>query len=738
METRDEIFAFGEFRLDVKERRIWRGHALVTLPPKTFDLLVIMVKDAGRLLDKDYLIRSVWPDSYVQDANLSVHVANIRKALGRTAEAIPFIETVPKAGYRFVVPVSRLPLQDEPTPQIDPAPPVLDGEALELLPEKTVEPLSPISSALPARRIRVPRRWLAALTVAAMAVIFAVFLVRTKATTERFPAAAMTTRPLISTPGLFLQPAFSPDGLQLAYTWHSNTDLHQSIYVQNIYDDRRSLLIDTGRDDYAPTWSPNGDRIAFLHTGSAPQTFEVIVVNRRTPAQQRRIATVCDASDAFHGAPSLSWSPDGRSLVTTDCEKNGNPGLTVISVETGALGHLTAPPARTVDDQAVYSPDGAQIAFRRSEGDASDDIYLIPSTGGTARKITTQSNPIDGLAWSADGRRIIFSSAHATSQGSIWSLSIDGGEPVAVTTPLTHTSSPAVSPAGHRMAYVNSPNNVSIWKLSLTGLHESQPFIASNFFDSSAVYSPDGTQVAFRSDRSGSNEIWLSRSDGSEPRRITHFGGPMTGSPSWSPDGKSLAFDSRVRGHADIYVASLVNGDVRRITTTTDSDTDNVVPNWSADGTAIYFSSDRTGSWQIWRHGIADGVETQITTHGGFNATESADGKYLVYVDDMDHTEIRMRSLADPRSDRPLVSLGQGLWHSWGLTHDSLLYLTRPSGSASADLWKLDLRSGKRETLTSIPQAVNDILSISSDQHSLLHARRSSSGSSIMIVDGWR
>ncbi|WP_446742207.1 winged helix-turn-helix domain-containing protein [Silvibacterium acidisoli] len=738
MQTSDEIFAFGEFRLDVKERRIWRGHALVTLPPKTFDLLVIMVKDAGRLLDKDYLIRSVWPDSYVQDANLSVHVANIRKALGKSAEAVPFIETVPKAGYRFVVPVSRLPLQVDSIAHIEPVPPEPGHEALEILPPETVEQPLQIPSVASPRRTRVPRRWLAALTMASMAVIFAVFLVRIKASTEHFSPSAATTHPLISTPGLFLQPAFSPDGSQLAYTWYSGKDQNQSIYVQNISEDRRSLLVDTGRDDYAPAWSPTGDRIAFLHTGSVAQTFEVLVVNRREPSQPRRIATICDASDAFHGMPSLSWSPDGKSLLTTDCTKTGNATLTVISVANGARVRLTNPPARALDDQAVYSPDGAWIAFRRSEGDWSDDIYLIPSAGGAVRKITTQSNPIDGLAWSADGNRIIFSSAHATSQGSIWSLPLNGGVPVAVTTPLTHTSSPAVSPAGHRMAYVNSPNNVSVWKLSLTGRHESQPFIASNFFDSSAVYSPDGTQVAFRSDRSGSNEIWLSHSDGSEPRRITHFGGPMTGSPCWSPDGKSLAFDSRVGGHADIYVANLETGNIRRITTTTGSDTENVVPNWSADGAALYFSSNRTGSWQIWRHVIADGTETQITSNGGFNAIESADGKYLIYVGDMDSTEIRIRSLADPQDDRRLIALGSGLWHSWGLTRDSLLYLTRPSGSASAELSKLDLHSGRREEIASIPQAVNDILSISSDKKSLLHARRSSSGSSIMIVDGWR
>ncbi len=741
MVTKDEIFVFGEYRLDVRERRLWQGNAVVALSPKTFDLLVVMLQGAGRLLEKDYLIRSVWPDSYVQDANLSVHIANIRKILGKDSDVEQFIETVPKVGYRFVVPVSSL---------LDPK--SLPGQGVAdnaPAPESTHEHLSPqvvspsaTAAPLSSRTsIKDGRRFPVLLLLALFAILIGAGVLALRFSTARkegITENSTSTRPLTSTPGLFLQPAFSPDGQELAYTWRANLNSRQSIYLQHVLSEDRRILIDTGSDDYSPSWSPSGSEIAFLHSLGDDRTLEIVIVKKQNPALRRRVATICDANDAFRNPPALSWSPDGHTLVTTDCGgKNESPALTLISVDTGQKHQLTHAPPRTVDDQAAFSPDGTLIAFRRSQGDSSDEIYIVPATGGLERKLTSRSNPIDGLAWSSDGKRIIFSSGRATSLGNIWSLPLSGGSPTAVTTPLTHTSSPTVSPVGHRMAYVDSPNNVSVWRLGVEPHGDSEPFITSNFFDASAVYSPDGARVAFRSDRSGANEIWICKSDGSEPKRITHFDGPMTGSPRWSPDGRSLAFDSREGGRADVYVVNLDSGESVRITNSAATNSDNVVPGWSRDGSAVYFSSNRTGTWQIWQHALDTGAETQITTNGGFNATEAPDGNSLLYVGDMDRTGIRRLSLQQTHDDTPLASLGPGLWHAWTVSRDGLFYLKRFPSTAAMTLFRLDLRSGKTQVLGQATQAVNDTISPSPDGRWVLFARRSNTNSSIMILDGW-
>ena len=104
-ETR-HLYEFGPYRLDPSERKLLCNNEIVELPPKAFDTLVLMVRNSGHLMEKDELIRTLWPDSFVEDGSLSNNVFLLRKALGEDPQ---YIETVPKRGYRFVAGVRCLP-----------------------------------------------------------------------------------------------------------------------------------------------------------------------------------------------------------------------------------------------------------------------------------------------------------------------------------------------------------------------------------------------------------------------------------------------------------------------------------------------------------------------------------------------------------------------------------------------------------------------------------------------------
>jgi DNA-binding winged helix-turn-helix (wHTH) protein len=102
------FYAFGPFRLDSRERVLLRDGQPVSLAPKTVETLLLLVRNAGHLVEKDEVMRRVWPDTFVEEANVAKNVFFLRRLLGRTDDGREYIETVPKRGYRFVAEVKEL------------------------------------------------------------------------------------------------------------------------------------------------------------------------------------------------------------------------------------------------------------------------------------------------------------------------------------------------------------------------------------------------------------------------------------------------------------------------------------------------------------------------------------------------------------------------------------------------------------------------------------------------------
>ena len=102
-----DLYSFQEFTLDVFDRRLTRGACPVQLAPKTYDLLVVLIRRAGRLVTKHELLESIWPNVFVSEGILTVHVAALRKAFGDTRRAPVYIETVSRFGYRFIARVTH-------------------------------------------------------------------------------------------------------------------------------------------------------------------------------------------------------------------------------------------------------------------------------------------------------------------------------------------------------------------------------------------------------------------------------------------------------------------------------------------------------------------------------------------------------------------------------------------------------------------------------------------------------
>lgn len=695
------MFQFGEFRLDVRERRFTRGSSEIPLAPKAFDLLALFVTHSGELLTKEVLLRELWPDTFVEEGVLSVYVSALRKALGDTAGTSKLIETLPKKGYRFIASVMETRA---------PAPP----------------------------RSRVRFRTVAVGSIALLAVTFAWGIWQRGGNRELTQYALEKARPLTSSAGIVYQPAVSADGERVAYVWEPFDGGPMRIYVQAVKGSDRTQLTTGPGYSFAPAWSPNGEQIAFLYGTRDGGPVDVMLADLRNPNSLRKLVSLGRFVSSEHPLPSLDWSPDGKFLLGADTTgESHSPSLTIISVVSGEKTFLTRAPPQAADVDARYSWDGNTIAFRRCIGSSVDDIYVMPATGGRARRLTNDLRRIRGLTWSSEGRSLIVASNRASALTSLWRIFLDSRPAVELTTPVVHASAPAVARDVKRLAFVSEVNDVNIWKAPVNGSAPPVQVVASTYLDSSPDISSDGARIAFRSDRTGSNEIWVADSDGRNPRQLTHFGGALTGCPRWSPDGRWLAFDSRASGSAEIYKLRLDNGTLTRLT---ESHSDDIVPSWSHDGQFIYFASNRTGSEQIWKIPAPGGTETQITSGGGFGGMESVDGRTLYYVKDLGKTSIWRMPVAGGPSTEVIEAMGPRLWGYWSVSEHYLTFFHLASlDTGKADILQLDLATKIVRRLATTERAVESGtkgFSISRDEQWIFYAQHDVYQTSIMLADG--
>ncbi len=334
------IYEFDPFRLDVAERILLRDGEVIQLQPKVFDLLLALVERHGRLLEKDELMKLVWPDAIVEEANLANNISILRKTLSENGER--FIETVPKRGYRFVASVKKV--GEENAGQVRSE----QSGSQSATNEKQTAVISAESA--PSRimasagglisRLKLHKK--SAITTASALIIAAtgvsLWLFNFFAQRLSPPAPEPRLIPFTSLPGEESQPTFSPDGNQIAFVWRDEKTGRSDIYVKLIDAETRLRLTDKMTDqashtrshispigqidlsdEVSPSWSPDGHDIAFLRRSS--KSNGVYIVSALGGAE-RKVGEVF-ADDVW--ANYLHWAPDGKHLVIEDKDTPQEP-----------------------------------------------------------------------------------------------------------------------------------------------------------------------------------------------------------------------------------------------------------------------------------------------------------------------------------------------------------------------------------------------------------------------------
>jgi Tol biopolymer transport system component/DNA-binding winged helix-turn-helix (wHTH) protein len=710
------IMRFGVFELDPRSGELRRSGYRIKIQEQPFKVLMTLLEHPGEVVTREELQRLIWPDESFGDFDhaLSVAVGKLRTALNDSAEAPRFIETLSRRGYRFIGDNTQLP----------------SATSVSVEPEELKS--NPPSPVQPARHADDHPNWVKigvrALIGAACVVTLFLFYIRWRPHTEQL---ALTPIPFTAFPGREVVPTFSPDGTQIAFAWTggpASVSKGFDLYVKVIGSENLLRLTNHPSGWISPAWSPDGTQIAF-HRVSGADTGLYVVPALGGPERKLRSTTLRKDELLTEVTATISWSADGKWIAYVDSTPRT---IFLLSVESLASKQLPVPENCVAGSLPSFSHHGNQLAYTCWDS-AEFGVYTVAPWGGTPTRIATLTGLQSGIAWTGDDKRLILS-LNQNSGGELLEVTLANGS-VQKLNFGQDPAWPAISRNGDRLAFANSFDNVNIWRKDL--FHPDSPgvkLLVSTREQTNPTYSPDGTHIAFESNRGGVPEIWVSDSDGSNLVQVSRLNNYATGTPHWSPDGRKLAFDSWIRGHAEVYVVDFSELMSRKVATNFSV---MFQPSWSHDGRWIYFLSLIGGEApKVYRCLENGGNATMVSPGPAFSFRESFDGETLYFVDGWTDATLKRVSVNQPGPASPVEGMP--------LLKDAALWTVVPGGiyfvpaDSPHSIRYFDLSTRRVHRITEVDRDFNSAnggLSVSPDGRWILYSQVDDVNSDIMLVN---
>ena len=285
--------------------------------------------------------------------------------------------------------------------------------------------------------------------------------------------------------------------------------------------------------------------------------------------------------------------------------QSGNSEIYVVNANGDNLRQLTNNPAQ--DRYPAWSSDGRKIVFQ-SDCDGNPEIYVMNADGTNLTRLTAQSAPDQNPVWSPDGRKIAFQSDR-DGNSEIYVMNADGTSKKCLTNHFAMDWHPVWSPDGRKIAFQSDRDgNSELYVLNADGGRDLRRLTRNPARESHPVWSTDGGKIFFQSSWNNISELYIMDADGDNLIPLTHTVSGMESSPAadednfletyaLSPDGSKIAFQSNRDGNFDIYVMNLKDSNLLCLTNNPASEKH---PKWSPDSKKIAFQSDRDGGYGIY------------------------------------------------------------------------------------------------------------------------------------------
>jgi Tol biopolymer transport system component/DNA-binding winged helix-turn-helix (wHTH) protein len=596
------IIRFGSFEVDLRAGELRRSGIKVKLSGQPFDVLVALLEKPGLVVTREELHDKLWPqDTFVDfEQGLNKAINKLRDALGDDADNPRFVETLPRRGYRFLVPLMQA---------TEPA-----SAKISVTPRdhQTDVPLPGSPAAHFARRWRIIFLTAVTATVVVIAVLALVPGWRWRArSSEQLKVLRFTQ---LTNDGLLKSGPMATDGVRVYFTEALPGQLRSIAQVSttggevvripnplgharvlDLSRDGAELLVGNPEDSGVGEDSTEDSLWVQPVAGGSPRRVGSLLVNDASWGAQPATIVYSDADSVYlmnqdvtdshklltqPGFPySFSFSPDGQVLRFSVHRAGGSSSAIMEASGRGTGLHELSPGCC-----GKWTPDGRYFVFQ-SDRDGRTDLWAVPESG---------------FPWKNAG-----------------------SHPIQLTAGPLEFEAPVPSNNGKQIFAIGNLGRTEIARYDLRNRHF-LPYLPGTSAEG-LTFSEDGEWVAYTSFPDGT--LWRSRVDGSERVQLT-FSPMRVLLPHWSPDGRQLVFFARNPGQPwSIFLLSSKGGTPKQVVSERE---DRVDPNWSPDGNSLVFGSSNVPNNPIWIDDLRTGrVSTLPGSVGLFSPRWSPDGRYI-------------------------------------------------------------------------------------------------------------
>ncbi|MGQ0543010.1 MAG: winged helix-turn-helix domain-containing protein [Blastocatellia bacterium] len=659
------LYRFGAFALRADENVLHRNGRAVPLTPKMFDMLLVLVKRHGQIVDKDTLLSEVWPDSFVEEGNITFNIRQLRKVLDDDAQSPTYIETVPRRGYRFIAEVV----------EVKP----------ELVSENGGSPSETQAGELTHHNFN--RFLFPALAIILFLTVVS-FIVVWSARNPGVESVPILSAPFssekLSTDGQVYHAVISSDGKNLVYT-HRDGEGRQSIWLRQIESSTITQIIPSSDNFYGGlAISPDGSTVYFVRGSQTGPLTDVF----RIPIYGGVPQKIIEGTQGW-----ISISSDGRKISFVRCPYSDEDYCSLyIADSTDGKNEkrlVTRPrPIRIADNK--ISPDGKTIAFGVGQSrTASNEFSLmgVDIESGVERELTAQKFFITGyIAWLPDASGLLLTARTVPDRhGRIWRVSASTGEATILTTDSVSYSRMSMDSKATMLVstQVDADFHLNVYQ---TAKSDANPRVLASAMN--VVFAPSG-RIVFSSLMSGNSEIWTVNADGSDLRQLTNV--PTSDiAPMVSPDSKYIFFESDRTGTINIWRMNLDGTDQKQVTTHEGGFPLRISP----DGQWLYYRSALQGSLR--RVPVEGGQEEIVLNEMGRNLVVSPDATLIAFSERKEQEiTLTVYSIVEQKPVKTFTVAAANLHHlTWSNDGDYLAYILTDDKREKAKLYFQMLEGG--------------------------------------------